>query len=297
MPKSTSTAIVAYVPVIHRGYLQFFEKYSDVETLYVLDSDILKEIDYLRKDVRALLPKEVVKILTKTLPTKSISLLSQNDLQKLNKKSQTLIMPDDDVTEFLKLLLKNAQIVKYPVFLRWDRRAVNSQDPLNPDHEISHADFDKKVMRQAQQTSLKSTNIWRRVAAMIVKNGKPIMASSNQQQPTQYSLWIDGDPRSTLRKGADIEITTDMHAEALLIAQAARRGISLKGTSIYVTTFPCPPCAKLIAHSGIAECYYAEGYATLDGEDVLRAHDIKLIKVNEPEAEGHPDTWVPYRKA
>ena len=38
-----------------------------------------------------------------------------------------------------------------------------------------------------------------------------------------------------------------MHAEARLIAAAAREGRATAGAVLYVTDFPCPPCAKLIA--------------------------------------------------
>ena len=83
------------------------------------------------------------------------------------------------------------------------------------------------------------------------------------------------------KRGVHIELTTDAHAESRLISEAANRGISIAGADLYVTTFPCPPCAKVVAPSGIRRCYFASGYAMLDGERVLRDADIEIVFVEE----------------
>jgi dCMP deaminase len=76
-----------------------------------------------------------------------------------------------------------------------------------------------------------------------------------------------------------LELSTATHAEARLIAQAAREGTSTKSAVMYVTDFPCPPCAKLIAAAGIAKLYFRTGYAVLDGEDVLAAAGVEVVQV------------------
>jgi dCMP deaminase len=48
---------------------------------------------------------------------------------------------------------------------------------------------------------------------------------------------------------------------------------------MFVTDFPCPPCAKLIAGAGIAKLYFVEGYAVLDGQDVLEAAGVEIVQV------------------
>jgi dCMP deaminase len=71
-----------------------------------------------------------------------------------------------------------------------------------------------------------------------------------------------------------------LHAEASIIAAAARDGVSLRGADLYVTTFPCPSCARLIAQAGFARCFFAGPYSVLDGEEVLRAAGIELLWVD-----------------
>jgi dCMP deaminase len=76
------------------------------------------------------------------------------------------------------------------------------------------------------------------------------------------------------------DLTTAIHAEAAIIAAAARDGVSLRGADLYATTFPCPSCARLVAEAGFRRCYFAGPYSVLDGEDVLRAAGVELLWVD-----------------
>lgn len=51
-----------------------------------------------------------------------------------------------------------------------------------------------------------------------------------------------------------------VHAEMGAITDAARLGRSLKGSTVYVTTFPCHNCAKHIVASGVRRVVYIEPY-------------------------------------
>jgi deoxycytidylate deaminase len=57
-----------------------------------------------------------------------------------------------------------------------------------------------------------------------------------------------------------IEFGRVVHAEMHAISQAAAAGHSVKGGSLYVTTFPCHGCARHIISSGISEVIYIEPY-------------------------------------
>lgn len=47
-----------------------------------------------------------------------------------------------------------------------------------------------------------------------------------------------------------------LHAEENLIAQAALRGMSLNGSSVYCTHYPCSHCAALMVQAGVIEVVY-----------------------------------------
>ena len=72
------------------------------------------------------------------------------------------------------------------------------------------------------------------------------------------------------------DLASTVHAEQYIIAKAAREGISVNGLSMYVTTFPCPVCAKLIACSGIKNIYFGEGGSNFDAKKVLESAGVKI---------------------
>lgn len=59
---------------------------------------------------------------------------------------------------------------------------------------------------------------------------------------------------------AALEFYRELHAEAAALLCAARRGISTQDGTLYVTTFPCHDCAKLIIASGVKRVVYLEPY-------------------------------------
>ena len=56
------------------------------------------------------------------------------------------------------------------------------------------------------------------------------------------------------------EFSRPVHAEVAAIIDAARRGVSIAGSTLYVTTFPCHNCAKHIIAAGITKVIYLEPY-------------------------------------
>lgn len=57
------------------------------------------------------------------------------------------------------------------------------------------------------------------------------------------------------------EYQRPVHAEMSAITDAALRGVSVKGGTLYCTTFPCHACARHIVSSGIKRVVYIEPYA------------------------------------
>ncbi len=279
MPKGApqKIAIIAYVPVLHAGYKRLFDKHPEAE-IFVLDESLIEQFDHLRKDIRSLRPQTVAAALRGW--GRSAQTLAWKDIQSAMADYVSVVAPRDEIAEKLELLLPAEILRLEEVFLRWDRRAREAKhDVLDPDRLISRKTADQKIMQRIAAEAHKSTNIWRRVGAAVVKNGKIVSIMSNQHQPLAHSNWTDGDPRNNANRGTSIDISTDMHAEARLIAEAAKLGTPLQGCALYVTTFPCPTCAKLIANAGFTACYYAVGYATLDGKEVLEAYGVELIQV------------------
>lgn len=51
-----------------------------------------------------------------------------------------------------------------------------------------------------------------------------------------------------------------VHAEANAVAQAARFGIDLHGSTAYVNTFPCWHCFKMLATAGVTSVVFDDDY-------------------------------------
>ncbi len=54
------------------------------------------------------------------------------------------------------------------------------------------------------------------------------------------------------------------HAEANAVSRAARLGISLNQSTLYVTLAPCYICLKLLAGAGVKKIYYEYDYRSTD---------------------------------
>ena len=68
-----------------------------------------------------------------------------------------------------------------------------------------------------------------------------------------------------------------VHAEQNAIAQAAKRGVSLKGTTLYCTMTPCLSCTHLIVSSGIKTVKAKRRYHNAqNSEEVFQKTGIKL---------------------
>jgi len=57
-----------------------------------------------------------------------------------------------------------------------------------------------------------------------------------------------------------MEFVRAAHAEMAAISDAARRGISIDKATLYVTTFPCHECARLIVAAGVVRVVFIEPY-------------------------------------
>lgn len=71
------------------------------------------------------------------------------------------------------------------------------------------------------------------------------------------------------------EFSRPVHAEMAALIDGARRGVSLNGHTMYVTTFPCHNCAKHIVAAGLRKVIYLEPYPK-SRADFLHGDEIVL---------------------
>ncbi len=271
-----------YIPVLHEGYRRFFRE-TKPDRVYLLAQELLSsEFDHLRKDIRALPISEVAVALDSWRVAPVIGLLSElGDIKALMRDledSDKFVVTDDEVGRWVEeQFLKNTKVTRYTTFLRWDK-AKSIDNKTVKAKQISAKDV-ARLFAVATSEANRSSDWWRQVGAAVAKNNKLLLSAHNAHLPTEYEPYLSGDGRSLFHKGEHMDKTSAIHAEASIIAQAARRGLSLQDTEMFVTTFPCPTCAKLIAASGISKLYFQEGYAVFDGEQILKAAGVEILRV------------------
>ena len=74
-----------------------------------------------------------------------------------------------------------------------------------------------------------------------------------------------------------------LHAEQNAIAYAAKLGIPLDDTTMYVSMSPCKQCAKLIAQSGVTRVVYANEYRDTTGIEFLKFVGVEVNKYESKE--------------
>jgi dCMP deaminase len=279
--KKNSQILVTYVPVIHEGYRRFFRRFPDVTELWLIGRELAYELRALQKDVRALEPAQVKRLLAAWPQFKTIEILTPKTLRSLRQAKNQLVFANDAISRHLvKKYFADNRVLFADVFLMWDEKSSLKRNELKDYSKISNNKFNQKMMVLAFDEASKSDDWWRHVGGVIFKDKKVLLKTHNKHVPIEYEAYYEGDPRANFHQGEYYKISTAIHVEAYLIAQAAKLGISLADADLYVNTFPCPVCAKQVAYSGIKRLYFREGYSVLDGEKVLKANGVELIKVS-----------------
>jgi dCMP deaminase len=273
--------LVCYVPVLHDGYLQLFKKHSDAKKLYLFGWDVIGEFAHLDRDIRRIDPELVKKAVEAWNIFESVEILTKEKIQKLAENKTRLVISDDDLSvELVSKYFKNNPVEKDTIFLRWDKKTSIVEAAVDPDGKVSSHEFDRKMIALCKDEAKKSKDWWRRIGVIVIKDGKIIREEHNKYVPSDQIAYAEGDPRGNFKSGIHLESSLALHAEASIVAWAAKEGVSLKGATIYAETFPCPPCAKQLAYSGISKLYYRTGYKVLDAHRILESQGVEIIFVN-----------------
>ncbi len=274
--------VLLYLPVIHAGYEAFLRKHSDAAGILLLGHGFTADYPSLAKDIRALPAARAAAYLRLVSGDASIRVVEPGELAGA-VSGDPLVLPDEAVMRDIADrygLGTGRSLVFDRTFLRWDRDWATAKTPVSFDGEITAAALPRELLGRAQALAGRSSDWWRQVGAVAARAGQVLGCAWNHHQPTEYAPYLNGDPRDAFERGVRADLSTAIHAEASLIAGAARDGISLAGADLYTTTFPCPACARLIAEAGFARCFFAGQYSVLDGEQTLRARGISLIWVD-----------------
>lgn len=176
----------------------------------------------------------------------------------------------------------------------FDPRERETQPDLRP-VKAARPSWDAYFLEIAEKVSTRATCDRKHVGAIIVRD-RAILATgyngSVRELPHCDDIGhdlVESDIAAVKKPGDDplarpkVEIVVNcvrtVHAETNAVAQAARNGVRIDGAKIYVNTYPCWPCFKLLANAGIIEVIYSGDYRNDPRvEAAARATGIKIRK-------------------
>ena len=138
----------------------------------------------------------------------------------------------------------------------------------------------------------------RKVGSLIVRNNQILCTGYNGPpagHPHPEELGGCEREREGVKSGDRLELCWCLHAEQNAMLQAARNGVSIEGATIYVTVFPCPICARMIANSGIKHVKVFGNYAGEERSKLM--FERTNIDVSWPDVSGFrypqegPEGW------
>ena len=142
-------------------------------------------------------------------------------------------------------------------------------------------DWEIYFLKIAQLASTRSTCIRRQVGAVLVKE-KKILATGYNGVPSGISHCEDvGCLRDEegVPSGERHELCRGLHAEQNAILQAAYHGVSIQGSVLFCTNFPCVICSKMLINAGIRQIFYLEGYPDPLSETMLNESGMELHRI------------------
>lgn len=127
---------------------------------------------------------------------------------------------------------------------------------------------DESLMRSALVWGRRSTCSRADVGAVIAREGRILVQGYNGAPA--------GLPHCTDQDHPPVTETcrVAIHAEANAIVWAARTGVRLEESSLYVTSSPCPACARLVVNAGIIKVFAHTMYRLTEGWEYLMAAGV-----------------------
>ncbi|MCR4311645.1 MAG: hypothetical protein NUV56_00005, partial [Candidatus Uhrbacteria bacterium] len=176
--------LVAFVPVLHQGYLELFSKYGN--ELGILGPDIISGATPLTRDLRVVDPFRMKSAVEALGIAKKTRVLMHADLVELRERS--IVMPDDEYSRELSATYSLSNVTFVPFFLRWTKMAATAFKTPEGERRMSRDAFDREIMQDAFTEATQSSDWWRQIGAVIVKDGKIMAQGHNHHLPTDFHL-------------------------------------------------------------------------------------------------------------
>ena len=150
-------------------------------------------------------------------------------------------------------------------------------------NKLTESDY--RFLQEIDKLEPKTHCLRAQIACMVVRDDKILVQHTNDWL-FDYNCSKIGCIRDMMQvpSGHQREICYGICAEQWCVAEAAKKGISLEGGTLYCTKHPCRICASLITVAGIKRVVYQEGYPeVLLNFDILKSRNIEVVLAPETE--------------
>lgn len=161
----------------------------------------------------------------------------------------------------------------------------------NRDFEVSDVDtnrrhFDELAERLSQRANARLTEL---IEGLVEERGDDVRAELHELRERALATLPDD-----LRTGGLKDLTEfgrAVHAEMNALLDATRRGVPVRGCTLYTTTFPCHNCARHIIGAGIAKVVFVEPYPKSRTEDL----HPEAVRVEQSAGAGEDDERIGFQ--
>lgn len=197
--------LLTYIPVWHAGYQLFLDSgiqslhaekpsSSDPVQLLIIDpawaQTLDPSLDYLRKEIRAVKPEQMQQLIQALYPNLAVKILNQSTLTQISQAAQTtIIAANEDVSKVVvRQFFPSATTTYSPIFLRWDRDAALTNQPLTDIQTTPISSLTQTFFDQAYTAADASSDWWRHVGAVLAAGDQVLFAAGNKHQPSDHTI-------------------------------------------------------------------------------------------------------------
>lgn len=143
---------------------------------------------------------------------------------------------------------------------------IKDQVNKQVNYSLTKKYVDSEIFEILNQEAKRSFATDFQTSCAIVKDRKIKILTHNEIIPFEtFALHHGSVKEQNYSPANDLNHYDTNHAEMMMLINALKDKIDLKGTSLYINLMPCPTCARVLSQTGISEIVYSqdhsEGYA------------------------------------
>ena len=142
-------------------------------------------------------------------------------------------------------------------------------------------EWDEYFIEMAKLVATRSNCVSRKVGAVITVDNQ-IVSTGYNGAPKGLKHCVDNGgclrKLNNIESGTRQEVCRAVHAEQNAIISAAVKGVSIKGGTLYVNTYPCSICTRMLINAEIERIVYDSDYSDPLSKEMLEESKIKVLK-------------------